>query len=142
MTGTVTGIVTVAEASIAQSLLDQLLILFDTPAPNSYTAEIGLRQLVPGFYILAGFYLALVPAKLRHSMGFSVIGVIMYIVLNEPEWFWLPVWITYNQWTIIALFSLLGLGIWLFWLTLEHENVDWPWIYAVDAWRWLRERLF
>lgn len=109
--------------------------------PDMIWIEIFLRQIVPLFYLFCCIYLGLEiggRTRLKYAMAFGLVGGIGYIVLNEPGWATGALFFTPNLWVIILLFAALILGVVLFQLVLEVEDIDGPIQRAKTAWEWVR----
>lgn len=70
--------------------------------------------------------------RLPYVLLFGSTGVTTYMILNEPEWEWLPYGSTEEGWVIVVLALILAIGLLLFMAVLEKQRLKPPRKYAKD----------
>lgn len=70
--------------------------------------------------------------RLPYVLLFGSTGVTTYMILNEPEWEWLPYGSTEDVWVLVVLALVLAIGMVLFITVLEKQQLKRPRQYAKD----------
>lgn len=70
--------------------------------------------------------------RLPYVLLFGSTGVTTYMILNEPEWEWLPYGSTEEIWVLVVLALVLAIGMLLFMAVLEKQRLKRPGQYAKD----------
>lgn len=100
-----------------------------------------LRLAVPGAYLFMCLYIGFVGYTSMESwiylITFGSFGLSSYMLLNEPDVLWIPLWITSRHWFVVSMITLLLVGVLLFITAMKSQDLDWPWEIA----RKWRERL-
>lgn len=90
-----------------------------------------LRQIVPMCYLGMALYLGLEGGhrsvlNWAYILLFGGFGVVLYMLLNEPGYGWMPMWVTHEMWLVLGLLVLLLLGAVLFLAAIELQELDPP----------------
>lgn len=118
-----------------------------------------LMRIVPGFYILAALYLASIKrrdedddgqfelsdykySRTVYALLFGAFGGSTYMILNEHTYNWYPLFLDENEWLIISLFTLLAIGITLFYIVIVTQRLQWPWERVCHALHWAGRKLY
>lgn len=107
----------------------------------------ALRQFVPLAYLAMALYLGLEASPRKvwnwiYIMSFGVFGIASYMILNEPAYSWIPIWVTNDIWVTIVLFCILILGVLLFVAAIELQGLDSPAVALQNLYEWLCRRIF